>query len=77
MNKNIGLVIKPLVLATVFGLFIWQGSKGLNLPLDGHDELPFRNVDPVIYQYILDNFQPLPNSASRTYQIYKAKDGGQ
>ena len=48
-----------------------------DLPLDGHDELRFRNTHPLIHQYILDNFQLLPNSPNPAYQIYKAKGGAQ
>lgn len=44
-----------------------------DMPLDGHDALRFQNTHPLIYQYILDNFDPLPNSPSPAYQIYKAK----
>lgn len=45
----------------------------LDLPLDGRDELRFRNTHPLIHQYILDNFEPLPDSLNPAYQIYKAK----
>ena len=48
-----------------------------DLPLDGRDELRFRNTHPLIHQYILDNFQLLPNSPNPAYQIYKAKGGAQ
>lgn len=44
-----------------------------DLPLDGRDELRFRNTHPLIHQYILDNFEPLPDSPNPAYQIYKAK----
>jgi hypothetical protein len=47
----------------------------LDVPLDGRDELRFRNTHPLIHQYILDNFDPLPNSPSPVYQIYRAKRG--
>jgi len=46
-----------------------------DLPLDGRDELRFRNTHPLIHQYILDNFELLPNSPNSAYQIYKAKGG--
>lgn len=49
----------------------------LDIPLDGRDELRFRNTHPLIHQYILDNFEPLPNSPNPAYQIYKAKGGEQ
>lgn len=44
-----------------------------DLPLDGRDELRFRNTHPLIHQYILDNFERLPDSPHPAYQIYKAK----
>jgi hypothetical protein len=44
----------------------------IDLPLDGRDDLRFRNTHPLINQYILDNFEPLPNSPNPTYQIFKA-----
>ncbi|MCX5871523.1 MAG: hypothetical protein NTY00_13055 [Deltaproteobacteria bacterium] len=47
----------------------------VDLPLDGHDELRFQNTHPLIHQYILDNFEPLPISSNPAYQIYKAKGG--
>lgn len=46
-----------------------------DLPLDGRDELRFKNTHPLIYQYILDNFEPLPNPPNPAYQIYKGKVG--
>lgn len=47
-----------------------------DLPLDGRDELRFRNTHPLTNQYIMDNFELLPNSPNPAYQIYKAKKGG-
>ena len=47
----------------------------LDHPLDGHDELRFRNTHPLIHQYFLDNFELLPGSTNPEYQIYKAKRG--
>jgi hypothetical protein len=46
-----------------------------DLPLDGRDELRFRNTHPLLNQYILDNFEPFPDSPNPAYQIYKAKMG--
>ena len=43
-----------------------------DLPLDGREELRFRNTHPLIHQYILDNFELLPGSPDRAYQIYKS-----
>ena len=42
-----------------------------DFPLDGRDELRFRNTHPLIHQYILDNFELLPDSPNPAYQIYK------
>jgi hypothetical protein len=47
----------------------------LDVPLDGREELRFKNTHPIIYQYILDNFELLPDSPSSAYKIYKAKGG--
>lgn len=44
----------------------------LDLPLDGRDELRFRNTHPLIYQYILDHFERLPGSPSSAYQVFLA-----
>ena len=33
-----------------------------DLALDGHDHLRFRNTHPLIYRYIQDNFEQLPES---------------
>jgi hypothetical protein len=46
----------------------------LDLPLDGRDELRFRNTHPLIYQFILDNFEPLPDSPNPAYKIYKRRE---
>jgi hypothetical protein len=43
-----------------------------DLPLDGREELRFRNTHPLIHQYILDNFELLPGSPNPAYQIYKS-----
>jgi hypothetical protein len=44
-----------------------------DLPLDWRDELRFKNTHPLIYQFILDNFEPLSDSPIPAYQIFKAK----
>jgi hypothetical protein len=46
----------------------------LDLPLDGHDELRFRNTHPLIYQFILDNFDYIPDSPNPAYKIYKRRE---
>jgi hypothetical protein len=46
----------------------------VDLPLDGNDALRFRNTHPLIYRYIQDNFDLLPDSPNTAYQIYKAKE---
>jgi hypothetical protein len=43
-------------------------------PLDRREDLRFRNTHPLIHQYILDSFVPVPYSINPAYQIYKAKD---
>jgi hypothetical protein len=44
-----------------------------DVPLDGRDELRFRNTHPLIHQYILNNFEPLPNLPTLVFQIYRTK----
>ena len=44
-----------------------------DIPVDGRDELRFRNTHPLIHQYIMDNFERLSDSPNPAYQIYKAK----
>ncbi|HEY8271272.1 MAG TPA: hypothetical protein VIG33_10325 [Pseudobdellovibrionaceae bacterium] len=44
-----------------------------DFPLDGHDELRFQRTHPRIYRYILDNFDRVPDSPNRAYEIYKAR----
>lgn len=48
-----------------------------DLPLDGRNELRFKNTHPLTHQYILDNFERIPASQNTMYQIYKAKDADQ
>ncbi len=45
----------------------------IDFPLDGRDELRFRNTHPLTHQYILDHFERLPDSPHPFYQIYRAK----
>jgi hypothetical protein len=50
----------------------------LDLPLDGRDELRFRNTHPLIERYIRDHFEPLngytPNPA---YHLYRGRQATQ
>lgn len=48
-----------------------------DFPLDGREELRFRNTHPLIHQYILDNFDQVPSTPNSAYQIYKARSVGQ
>ncbi|WP_295442932.1 hypothetical protein [uncultured Thiodictyon sp.] len=56
---------------------IKAGKRGFafvfDMPLDGRDELRFRNTHPLIHQYILDNFEPVRSAPNPAYQIYKAR----
>lgn len=47
-----------------------------DLPLDGRDELRFKNTHPLIHQYILNNFDTVEISQNPAYQIYKARNKG-
>ncbi len=42
-------------------------------PLDGREELRFRNTHSLIHRYIVDNFELLPDSPNPAYQIYKPR----
>lgn len=45
-----------------------------NRPLDGRDDLRFRNTLPLVYQYIIDNFEPLNGiSQNPEVQVYISK----
>jgi hypothetical protein len=44
-----------------------------DLPLDGREELRFKNTHPLIHQYVQDNFEPMKISQNPAYQIYKAR----
>lgn len=44
-----------------------------DFPLDGREELRFRNTHALVHQYISDNFELLPDSPDPAYQIYTTK----
>jgi hypothetical protein len=47
----------------------------LDYPLDGREELRFRNTHPLIDRFFKDHFERLPDSAAGSaYQLYKAKN---
>lgn len=46
-------------------------------PLDGREELRFKNTHPLIHQYVLDNFELMKASPNPAYQVYRARDTGQ
>jgi hypothetical protein len=48
-----------------------------DLPLDGRDELRFKNTHPLINQYILDNFDSASIAQNPAYQIYIARGAEQ
>ena len=43
-----------------------------DFPLDGRDDLRFRNTHPLLNQYIITHFERVPASDMPFYQIYKA-----
>ena len=45
----------------------------LDLPLDGREELRFRNTHPLTYKFILENFDPMDVSQNPAYQIFKSR----
>ena len=45
-----------------------------DFPMDGHDDLRFKNTHPLIHRYILDHFEKIPASPNPNYQIYRAKE---
>jgi hypothetical protein len=45
-----------------------------DFPLDGRDDLRFRNTHPIIDQFIRDNFEPLSDPAQNpAFQIYRSR----
>ncbi len=45
----------------------------LDVPLDWRDDLRFKKTHPLIYQYILERFEPVAGFANPPYFIYNAK----
>jgi hypothetical protein len=48
-----------------------------DFPLDGREELRFRNTHALIHQYISNNFELLPDSPGPAYQIYTTNRAAQ
>ena len=44
-----------------------------DLPLDGREELRFRNTHPLIYRYIIEHFDQVFDSPNPVYQIYTGR----
>jgi hypothetical protein len=50
----------------------------LDFPLDGHDELRFRNTHPMIDRYVRDHFEPLSGYAQNPeYHLYRSRQATQ
>lgn len=45
----------------------------IDAPLDGRDDLRFKNTHPLIYNYIVQNYSLEPFLGNPTYQIYKTR----
>jgi hypothetical protein len=45
-------------------------------PLDGKEELRFRNTHRLIYEFILASFEPISGPPGSPYQIFRAREGG-
>jgi hypothetical protein len=46
----------------------------IDLSLDGRNELRFINTHSIVYKYVRENFELLPNTVNPAYQIYRAKN---
>jgi hypothetical protein len=44
-----------------------------DFPLDGREELRFKNTHPLINQYIMDNFEFVANDQNSAYKIYRSR----
>jgi hypothetical protein len=44
-----------------------------DLPLDGREELRFKNTHPLTHRFILENFDPIEVSQNPAYRIFKAR----
>lgn len=49
----------------------------LDIPLDGRDDLRFKNTHPLTHQYIINNFQPIAIAQNPAYKIYQSKGNKQ
>ena len=45
----------------------------MDIPLDGREDLRFRNTHPLLYRHILDNFEPVSRELPPTLNLYKAR----
>lgn len=44
-----------------------------DMALDGREDLRFRNTHPLMYQFILNEFEEVPHPQNPVYQIFKAR----
>lgn len=48
----------------------------LDFPLDGREELRYRNTHSMIYRHIIESYDHIPESPNNMYQIYKSRKDG-
>ncbi|WP_127806790.1 hypothetical protein [Hydrogenophaga sp. NH-16] len=48
----------------------------VDTPLDGRQDLRFQKTHPLIYEYILSNFESMPRVGNPICQVYRAKGAG-